>query len=231
MFIYEVGMSQAFFIEILYRVHSVPSTRKREPLHIPPFCPTDSYDASFLEKVEGKRIDSFLVDQDEAFFGITADLFLELDDLLYFIISEFALSRNLFFTLFSVAVEESCVHLAFFVFQRNVANEDITVFGSLRHVRVACTVVKNQPVNVACVHIALVHHMHNLHHMEIKRHLGSANTLDSPDDDVREMICQFLVNLRAQRGFRDVHQQFVIQFLFRHVLLELVDKLHATIPC
>lgn len=79
---------------------------------LPSLCSADTYNPRFLEQVQRKRVDAFLVDEDEALLFTTAGLFFKLDNLLHFIISELPLSGHLFFTFFSITVEESRIDLA-----------------------------------------------------------------------------------------------------------------------
>ena len=82
----QAGASQDFRRrQLLDRVHRHAAAGQHEPLHVAPLGAAQGQDAVFGQRVQRERVDSFLVDEDEAasFAAVgAADPFLEVDDLL-----------------------------------------------------------------------------------------------------------------------------------------------------
>ena len=62
---------------------------------------------------------------------------------------------------------ESSNTIPFLVFKRNVASENVRVFNTFRHIRMARAVIKYQTTDELCVQFCLVLHFHNLNHVQV----------------------------------------------------------------
>ena len=58
--------------------------------------------------------------------------------------------------------------LRFLVFEGHVARENKAVLKALWHVWMSCAMVHDNATNKLCVCLCLVHHLHDLHHKQVK---------------------------------------------------------------
>ena len=57
--------------------------------------------------------------------------------------------------------------IPFFVFERNVASENVRVFNTFRHIGMSRTVIQYLATDELCIQFCLVLHLHNHNHVQV----------------------------------------------------------------
>jgi len=107
----------------------------------------DTDNAVAGKELEGRRVNSLLVDNNKVLISSIAEFTFELNDLHNLIVSELSLTGNELFALISVGPEESGVNFGLLVLERDVEAHDVAVLKEAGHVRVSATVVENQTLD------------------------------------------------------------------------------------
>ena len=139
--------------------------------------------------------------------GRSTHFSLELDDLTHAVVGEFALGLHEAFALLRRTVVKATVDLALFVLQRNVACENEALFGTLLHVGVARAVIENEALDTQALHITLVLHAHDLHHVQIDGLVWDTDCLDGVHNQLGQMVCKLRVNFGAEGSFGELKKQ------------------------
>lgn len=110
MFVNKSSIAQAFWSQIVDRIHSHASTSQTQSLHVPPLCPTQAQDSLLSHSIQTQRVNPLLVNHNEALSTAWwANLLFQFNDLLHTLIDELTLGSKKCFTFLSSRVEKSSV--------------------------------------------------------------------------------------------------------------------------
>lgn len=222
----EAGPAENIGSEILYTVLGNTTTDQLKTLHVPALRATQSQNAVLGEDVEGKRVDTLLVDDHKVLLSVsTADFLLQLDDLLEFGIDEAALALDELVSLVRAGVEEARVDFSLLVLKPNVHGQDVAVLEVLGHVGVSCAVVKGETADELCVRCRAVLHLHDLHHVKIGLGWGLVDGQNGIDDIRSELVRECCVELSGERSPRHVEKELTVDLLGE---LEVIQELRET---
>lgn len=152
--------------QVLNTVLCSTTADKLKTLHVPPLSSPEGENAILDKNIQAQGVNTLLVNNNEALVGVgTADLLLELHDLLQLSIDELAFTLHQLIPLFGRRVVEARVDLRLFVFQTHVQGQDERVLHTLGHVGVSGTVVKSKTTDQSGVRGRAMLHGHDLNHV------------------------------------------------------------------
>jgi len=161
-----LGETEVFFGEVIYRVKLVTTASEGDSLSVSLLASADSNNSVTSEELKRRGVNTLLVDNNEVFaVFLSADLSLEVDNLLDLVVSELSLRGNKFLTVFSVGPEEARVDFGLLVFERDIQAHDVTVFKTGGHVGVTTTVIEDKTLNEPGLSRHLVLHVHEFDHV------------------------------------------------------------------
>jgi hypothetical protein len=158
----------------------------------------DTDDTSAGKNFEGRGVNALLVDNDEVLVSALAELFLEVDDLTDFVVSECALGSDKLLSLVSVGPEETGVDFGLFVFEGDIEAHDVTVLKSGGEVRVSATVIEHETTDELGLSGHLVLHVHKFDHVQVNWLAFLGDAVDCVDDDFAKRVGQ----LRGDLGVK-----------------------------
>mmetsp|Transcript_7544 Transcript_7544/g.31130 ORF Transcript_7544/g.31130 Transcript_7544/m.31130 type:complete len:485 (+) Transcript_7544:62-1516(+) len=225
-FVHLTRVAENLRFEILGGVDAHAAARQHQALHISLLGATEADDPLLREHVQRDGIDALLGYHHESLVGAVANLLLEINHLLHHLVGVRALRGDHTLTLLRVAVHEAGVDLGLFVLERDIARQDEGILHVLGHVRVPAAVVHHQTPHQLGVRVQLVPHVHDLHHVKIDGLVRFRDGQDRVHHDGRELIGEFLAELRAKRSLRHADEQLAVGSLrATGGLLPLVEKL------
>ena len=104
------------------------SAGKGDSLSVSLLASSDSDNSISSEELEGGRVDTLLVNNNEVFVGSVTDLSFKFNDLHHSIVSELSLRGDEFLSLFGGGPEESRVDLSLLVLKRGIKAKDVAIF-------------------------------------------------------------------------------------------------------
>ena len=184
----EVSIAQVCFGEFFDRVDCGSPAGEDDPLHIPLFGSSEGHDACVGEDLKANGVDPLFVYDHKALVIAFADFVLQLNYLLAPLIGESSLAFGHFVPVASVGEEELGVDLGLFVFERNVAGEDVAVFKALWHIRVSGPMVEDQPLDQLSVAGQPVDHVHDLDHVQVDGLIGDPDDINCVHHDIHQLV-------------------------------------------
>ena len=134
----EIGLSY-----VVDGVEHLTTTGKWDSFSVSLLCASNANDTGTGKDFEGGWVDSLLVNYNEVLVSSIAELFLELNDLMNFVVSERALTCNEFLSLVGVGPEEAGVDFGLLVLEGYIQTHDVAVLKACRKVTLATTVVED----------------------------------------------------------------------------------------
>ena len=134
LFVNELGKAEVALLNIIDGVELLATAGERDTLTVSALGTTDANDVVAGEDLEGGRVDTLLVDDNEVFVGAIAQALLQLNNLHDTVISELTLRLNQLLSLVGVGPEESGVDLGLLVLKRHVQAHDVAVLHAAWHV-------------------------------------------------------------------------------------------------
>lgn len=199
--------------QIVDRVLGNTSANQLHTLHVSSLGAAEGKDAILGQDIQRQGIDTLLVNDDKALLRVTADLSLQLDNLLQLLVHKLALRLDQLLSLLSRAVEESRVNLRLFVLQRHVEGENKGILDALGHIGVAGSVIHDQTTNQTGVGLAPVLHGHDLDHVQINGLVLAVDGQNGINNSLSQGIGQGAVDLGAEGSTGNRHQQLAIDLL------------------
>mmetsp|Transcript_47187 Transcript_47187/g.98793 ORF Transcript_47187/g.98793 Transcript_47187/m.98793 type:complete len:324 (+) Transcript_47187:316-1287(+) len=164
------GEAQNIGGEVVDRVLRRPTAGQRKTLHVAPFATAEADDPLLGQHIQGERVDALLVDNDEGFGFVVANVSFQRNHLANLVIDQFSLTLNKPLSVICIGIVKPRRYLGFCVLEIHVQDQDKCVGYTFRHIRMASTMVKHQPPHESGIHFALVLHVHHLDHEEINGH-------------------------------------------------------------
>jgi len=208
----ELGKAEVRLRDVVDGVELLATAGERDTLTVSSLCAADTHDVVAGEDLEGGRVNTLLVDDNEVFVGAVTQALLELDDLHDSIVSELSLGLDELLSLIGVGPEEAGVDLGLFVLEGDVEAHDVTVLEAGRHVVLATTVIEDETAHKAGLSGHLVLHVHDLNHVEVDAVIAG-DALDGVDDDFGEGVCDGGVDLSVERGAGNANKEIAGQLL------------------
>ena len=201
----ELSVTEIGVLDIVDGVDLLATAGERDSLTVSALGTSDSNDVVASEDLEGRRVNTLLVDNDEVFVGTITQSLLELDNLHDTVVSELSLGLDELLSLVGVAPEESGVDLGLFVLEGDVEAHDVTVGETAWHVALATTVIEDETADEARLSGHLVLHVHDLDHMEINT-VVSHDGLDGINADFGKRVGDGGVDLGVEGSAGDLHE-------------------------
>lgn len=219
-----LGETEVFFGEVIYRVKLVTTASEGDSLSVSLLASADSDNSVTSKELKRRRVNTLLVDNNEVFaVFLSADLSLEVDNLLDLVVSELSLGGNKFLTVISVGPEEARVDFGLLVFERDVQAHDVTVLKAGGHVGVTTTVIEDKTLNELGLSRHLVLHVHEFDHVEIET-VVTLDSADSVDDNFSQWDSESRVNLGLEGSVADFDKELTGDLLLD---LEGLEELEA----
>ena len=173
-----LGETHIGFVQSVDRVKLVSTTGEGDSFSVSLFASADTNNSVSSEELKRRGVNTLLVDDDKVLSVLlSADLSLEINNLLDLVVSELSLGGNQLLTVFGVGPEESGVDFGLLVLERDVEAHDVAVLKAGGHVGVTTTVIEDETLDEFGFSRHLVLHVHELDHVEIE----AVVTLDSLD--------------------------------------------------
>lgn len=102
MFIDFISISEISFSEIFNRVDTAATTGENDSLHVSALGTTQSNNVLLSEHIQANRVNTLLVEHNEALVRVSADLALEVNDLLTSFVGEATFRQHQFLSVGSV---------------------------------------------------------------------------------------------------------------------------------
>ena len=222
------GPTKIVLGQIINRVDLATTTSEWDSLTVSLLASSDTNDSISGQELEGRWVNTLLVNNDEVLVSAIAKFSFKFNDLHDLIISELSLGGNELFSLFSVGPEESRVDLGLFVLKGDVEAENIAVLHGRWEIRVSTTVVKDKTSDELALSGHFVLHVHDLDHVEINIwgfHLAlnltwSRNGLNCIDEDFAEWVSNIWVDLGVQGGTGNIDEELSVDFLLNFECFE-----------
>lgn len=96
-------------------------------------------------------------------------------------------------------MNRNCV-VPLLILQGHIAGEDVAVLEPLGHVGVPGAVIEDETTNELSVHLGLVLHLHDLHHVQVNSLALFFDSQYGINTGLSEEISKLLVHLGSQRG-------------------------------
>jgi len=212
LFVDDLGETHVFDAHVVDGVEELSSASEGDTFTIALFGATDTDDTSAGEDFKGRGVNTLLVDNDEVLVGTVADLLLELNDLVDFLVGECALGSDKFFTLVSVGPEEAGVDFGLLVFKRDVEAHDVAVFQAGGHIALATSVVKHETADKLALVGHLVLHVHELNHVKINLAFAG-DGVNGVDNDFGEGVGECGGDLGVEGSAGDFEEEVTVDFL------------------
>mmetsp|Transcript_1708 Transcript_1708/g.3815 ORF Transcript_1708/g.3815 Transcript_1708/m.3815 type:complete len:224 (+) Transcript_1708:813-1484(+) len=202
------AISQLRGVEILDGVDGRSTAGHGEALHVATFRAAEAENTLLGENIQRERVDSLLIDHDEAFTLLTHRSF-EIHNLPTPLVQPLSFALDQLLTLLGVRVEETTLHLRLFVFEGDIARHDVTIVQHLGHIRMSPAMIQHQPIHESRIRPHLALHCHNLHHIQIHRRLGRIlgnDALHGVHDGVGDLIREIVLQFGFEGGRRETTQ-------------------------
>lgn len=85
-----------------------------------------------------------------------------------------------------------------FVFERNIAVQDVAVLEFLGHVSVTSTVIEHETLDESSVGGELVDHVHSFNHVQVNRAIRLLDAEDGINNDFNELVGDIGMELSVQ---------------------------------
>lgn len=179
-----VSVAEISFGEVFNGVDTGTTASKNDSFHVSSLGSSQRDDVLLGEHVQADGVDTLLIENDERLVRISADLALQVNDLLASLVGEATFRKHELLSVSSVRVEESRVDFGLLVFEGNVAVKNVAVLELLRHVSVTSTVIEDETLHQSSVGRQLVDHVHGFNHVQINWAVSLLDAQHSIDDDL-----------------------------------------------
>ena len=167
LFIDVLGESKVLLGNVVNGVQLSSSTGEWDSFSISLLCSSDTNNSVSSKELEGRWVNTLLVDNDEVFVVTFTDLSLEVDNLLDLIVSELSLGGNKLFSLVSVGPEEAGMDFSLLVLEGDVKAEDEAVVEGGWQVGVSTTMIEDKTSNESGLGGHLMLHVHDFNHVQV----------------------------------------------------------------
>ncbi len=193
----KLGETKIALLNIVDRVDLLTAASEGNSLTVSSLGTSDANDVVAGKDLEGRRVNTLLVDNDKVLVGAITELLLELNDLQNAVISELTLRLNQLLSLIGIAPEESGVDLGLFVLKGNIEAHDVAVLQSGGHVALSATVIEDETANQLRLSRHLVLHVHDFDHVKIDLIIAH-NSFDGIDNNFGKRVCNRWVDLSVE---------------------------------
>ncbi len=202
----ELGETEVALLNIVDGVDLLTTAGEGNSLTVSSLGTSDANDVVAGEDLEGRRVNTLLVDNDKVLVGAITELLLELNDLQNAVISELTLRFDQLLSLIGIAPEESGVDLGLFVLKRDVEAHDVAVLQTRGHVALSATVVEDKTANQLRLSGHLVLHVHDFDHMEIDLIIAH-NSFGGIGDEFSTRVGDRCADLGVKRAAGDANEE------------------------
>lgn len=219
--VHDLGETEIGLSDIVNSVKLLATAGEGNTFTVSLLAATDAHDAGSGEDLERRGVNTLLVDDHEVLVGALAELLLEGNNLVDFVVGELTLGSDQLLSLVSVGPEEAGMDFGLFVFERHVQAHDVTVLHAGGEVGVSTTVIKDETLDELGLVGQLVLHVHKFDHVQVDGSVGLGDAVDGIDDNFAEGVGELGLDFGAKGSAGNLNEHVTVDL---NLMLEGVKE-------